>query len=188
MNNSAYFLNALHQEQCECARLSNYCEQLLESKGIACDEGIFRWVELAVRMLEAHEEQYFPWQTSLLQTLEAFNHHLQQRALQEWEREAHITIYQFLASFKRPKALGQCLSPSTKRSARYEQPSRPYLPSRTSSVSSQGSAFYQSCANCGKEKRGMPVCSQCKSQSYCTLRCLKEHQPVHQLDCRSFKT
>lgn len=62
--------------------------------------------------------------------------------------------------------------------------SRPRLPSRTSSVSSgASSACPMSCSNCGVEKRGMPVCSRCKSQYYCGVRCLKAHKPVHDLEC-----
>jgi hypothetical protein len=59
---------------------------------------------------------------------------------------------------------------------------RPRLPSRTSSVSSSSSNS-MSCSNCGIEKRGMPVCSKCKSQYYCGIRCLKAHKPVHELEC-----
>jgi hypothetical protein len=61
---------------------------------------------------------------------------------------------------------------------------RPRLPSRTSSVSSgASSSCSMACANCGVEKRGMPVCSKCKSQYYCGVRCLKAHKPVHDLEC-----
>lgn len=60
---------------------------------------------------------------------------------------------------------------------------RPSLPSRTSSVSSGASSCSMACANCGVEKRGMPVCSKCKSQYYCGVRCLKAHKPVHDLEC-----
>ena len=63
---------------------------------------------------------------------------------------------------------------------------RPRLPSRTSSVSSgTSSSSSMACANCGVEKRGMPVCSKCKSQYYCGIRCLKIHKPVHELECSS---
>lgn len=62
--------------------------------------------------------------------------------------------------------------------------SRPQLPSRTSSVSSGASlSSSMTCSNCGIEKRGMPVCSKCKSQYYCGVRCLKAHKPVHELAC-----
>ncbi|KAI8968017.1 hypothetical protein BDF20DRAFT_898408 [Mycotypha africana] len=61
---------------------------------------------------------------------------------------------------------------------------RPHLPSRTSSVSSgASSSCSMACANCGVEKRGMPVCSKCKSTYYCTVRCLKAHKAVHDLEC-----
>ncbi|KAI8644546.1 hypothetical protein BD408DRAFT_413247 [Parasitella parasitica] len=64
---------------------------------------------------------------------------------------------------------------------------RPKLPSRTSSVSSgASSSCSMSCSNCGVEKRGMPVCSKCKSQYYCGIRCLKAHKPVHDLECRQY--
>ncbi|KAG1052244.1 hypothetical protein G6F43_005610 [Rhizopus delemar] len=64
---------------------------------------------------------------------------------------------------------------------------RPCLPSRTSSVSSKGSTAHKTCSNCGREKRGMPVCSRCKSQFYCTVRCLQEHKPIHDLECGILK-
>lgn len=61
---------------------------------------------------------------------------------------------------------------------------RPRLPSRTSSVSSgASSSCSMSCSNCGVEKRGMPVCSKCKSQYYCGVRCLKAHKPIHEAEC-----
>ncbi|KAF7732787.1 hypothetical protein EC973_000061 [Apophysomyces ossiformis] len=57
--------------------------------------------------------------------------------------------------------------------------------SRTSSISSGGesSTSLKSCANCGTEKRGMPVCARCKSQAYCTLSCLKADRTRHALTC-----
>lgn len=67
---------------------------------------------------------------------------------------------------------------------KYAADTRPRLPSRTSSVSSGASSSCpMSCSNCGVEKRGMPVCSKCKSQYYCGVRCLKAHKPVHDLEC-----
>ncbi|KAI8372049.1 hypothetical protein EDC96DRAFT_439343 [Choanephora cucurbitarum] len=61
---------------------------------------------------------------------------------------------------------------------------RPSLTSRTSSISSiTTSSCSMACANCGVEKRAMPVCSRCKSQYYCSIQCLKIHKPVHQIDC-----
>ncbi|KAI8369035.1 hypothetical protein BD560DRAFT_398425 [Blakeslea trispora] len=64
---------------------------------------------------------------------------------------------------------------------------RPSLTSRTSSISSIAttSSCSMSCANCGVEKRAMPVCSRCKSQYYCSIKCLKIHKPVHQTNCQS---
>ncbi|KAI7897551.1 uncharacterized protein BX663DRAFT_527802 [Cokeromyces recurvatus] len=59
---------------------------------------------------------------------------------------------------------------------------RPKLPSRTSSFSSFMS-LSTTCSNCGVEKKGMPVCSKCKVQSYCSLQCLKAHKPIHTLEC-----
>lgn len=61
---------------------------------------------------------------------------------------------------------------------------RPRLPSRTASVSSgASSSCSMSCSNCGVEKRGMPVCSKCKSQYYCGVRCLKAHKSIHEAEC-----
>ncbi|KAI9475564.1 MAG: hypothetical protein EXX96DRAFT_573805 [Benjaminiella poitrasii] len=68
----------------------------------------------------------------------------------------------------------------------HQEHDRPRLPSRTSSFSSfASSSSSMTCSNCGIEKRGMPVCSKCKSQYYCSLHCLKSHQPIHHLECRN---
>jgi hypothetical protein len=66
----------------------------------------------------------------------------------------------------------QMLQQSARTALQHLTADRPKLPSRTSSVSSASSS---SCSNCGIEKRGMPVCSKCKSQYYCGVRCLKAH-------------
>ncbi|KAG0173066.1 hypothetical protein DFQ28_009236 [Apophysomyces sp. BC1034] len=57
--------------------------------------------------------------------------------------------------------------------------------SRTSSVSSGGesSSSLSCCANCGMEKRAMPVCARCKSRAYCNMRCLKADKAKHELTC-----
>ncbi|KAI8987035.1 hypothetical protein BDB01DRAFT_784361 [Pilobolus umbonatus] len=61
----------------------------------------------------------------------------------------------------------------------------PRLASRTSSVSSVASSSgSRSCANCGIEKKTMPVCSKCKVSYYCGVRCLKAHKPAHSLECQ----
>ncbi|KAG0168124.1 hypothetical protein DFQ30_005185 [Apophysomyces sp. BC1015] len=54
-------------------------------------------------------------------------------------------------------------------------------PSSASSVSSQSS--FVCCANCGVERRAMPVCARCRSQTYCGAKCLKAHKPIHELVC-----
>lgn len=69
----------------------------------------------------------------------------------------------------------------------------PTTSSRTSLFSSQVStassySYFSSsagsrCGNCGIEKRAMPVCARCRSQVYCSYRCLVAHQPVHERDC-----
>ncbi|CAO3692768.1 unnamed protein product [Rhizopus stolonifer] len=124
-----------------------------------------------------------------------------------WDRAIRISIYYCRASLYEQQNMQRaleyyrkclCVRPSkhtnlVQRSARLaleqlgQSHIRPYFPSRTSSVSSKGSAAHKSCSNCGREKRGMPVCSQCKSQYYCTVRCLKEHKPIHALECHAFK-
>jgi hypothetical protein len=52
--------------------------------------------------------------------------------------------------------------------------------STSSSISSGGN---MTCASCGVEKKRMPVCSKCKSQSYCSIRCIKTHKSIHAIDC-----
>lgn len=56
------------------------------------------------------------------------------------------------------------------------------ISSTESSVSTSKLAI-MTCENCGKEKPFMPVCSRCKSQPYCSVRCLRAHQPVHIQTC-----
>lgn len=53
---------------------------------------------------------------------------------------------------------------------------------RRGSISSNGSAE-STCAHCGKEKRGMPVCAKCRAMSYCSNRCLMADKPVHDKQC-----
>ncbi|KAI9010416.1 hypothetical protein CLU79DRAFT_773694 [Phycomyces nitens] len=59
--------------------------------------------------------------------------------------------------------------------------------SRTSSVSSRSlassSSSSTSCSSCGKEKRVMPVCAKCKTQSYCGMACLKADKVKHSAYC-----
>ncbi|ORZ03636.1 hypothetical protein BCR43DRAFT_483689 [Syncephalastrum racemosum] len=55
----------------------------------------------------------------------------------------------------------------------------------TSSESSESSTSSpRSCGQCGAERRVMPVCARCRTQAYCSRRCLTEHQPVHKTTCR----
>ncbi|KAI8096424.1 uncharacterized protein BX664DRAFT_355790 [Halteromyces radiatus] len=56
-----------------------------------------------------------------------------------------------------------------------------------SSASSSSSSSYGSivmvCSYCSIEKRSMPVCARCKSQSYCGLKCLKLDKDRHLAEC-----
>ncbi|KAI9299413.1 hypothetical protein BJ944DRAFT_274252 [Cunninghamella echinulata] len=40
------------------------------------------------------------------------------------------------------------------------------------------------CGNCGLEKKAMPVCAKCKTQRYCSAKCLKTHKPIHDTVCQ----
>lgn len=40
------------------------------------------------------------------------------------------------------------------------------------------------CGNCGLEKKAMPVCAKCKTQRYCSAKCLKNHKPIHDTVCQ----
>jgi hypothetical protein len=42
-----------------------------------------------------------------------------------------------------------------------------------------------SCSNCGIEKLVMPVCARCKTQPYCSVRCIKSHKTTHSATCSS---
>jgi hypothetical protein len=55
--------------------------------------------------------------------------------------------------------------------------------STNSSVSSCSSTV--SCSYCGIEKMVMPVCARCKSQPYCSVRCIKAHKLSHESSCSS---
>ncbi|KAI8647644.1 hypothetical protein BD408DRAFT_408263 [Parasitella parasitica] len=55
--------------------------------------------------------------------------------------------------------------------------------STSSSVSSSSNSHTTTCSYCGIEKSVMPVCSRCKSQPYCSVRCVKAHKLVHQTSC-----
>ncbi|KAI7861069.1 hypothetical protein BDC45DRAFT_493457 [Circinella umbellata] len=63
--------------------------------------------------------------------------------------------------------------------------------SRTMSVSSYStnssyaSSTSSNCSHCGIEKRAMPVCARCKSQTYCSNKCRMAHQPIHQRECNN---
>ncbi|KAI8342543.1 hypothetical protein BC941DRAFT_413093 [Chlamydoabsidia padenii] len=55
--------------------------------------------------------------------------------------------------------------------------------SSASTVSSSSSTPIL-CGHCGLEKKTMPICAKCRSQRYCSSKCLKEHQPIHALSCQ----
>ncbi|SAM00370.1 hypothetical protein [Absidia glauca] len=57
-------------------------------------------------------------------------------------------------------------------------------PSSVSVSSSSSLPFLTHCGYCGMEKKAMPVCAKCKSQRYCSSRCLKDHQSTHALVCQ----
>ncbi|KAI8089862.1 uncharacterized protein BX664DRAFT_334102 [Halteromyces radiatus] len=58
-------------------------------------------------------------------------------------------------------------------------------PSSISLSSSTTSSFaISACGQCGLEKKAMPVCAKCKYQRYCSIKCLKQHQPSHTLVCQ----
>ncbi|CAO3662089.1 unnamed protein product [Rhizopus stolonifer] len=51
------------------------------------------------------------------------------------------------------------------------------------SSSSSSTVSLLSCSHCGLEKLKMPVCAKCRIQTYCSVKCIKSHQSVHQLTC-----
>ncbi|KAI8379026.1 hypothetical protein BD560DRAFT_33896 [Blakeslea trispora] len=44
------------------------------------------------------------------------------------------------------------------------------------------------CTHCGLEKLTMPVCARCKTQPYCSVRCMKSHKEAHQTNCGVFSS
>ncbi|KAI8359838.1 hypothetical protein EDC96DRAFT_445330, partial [Choanephora cucurbitarum] len=59
----------------------------------------------------------------------------------------------------------------------------------TSSTVSSHSVLSRSsvqCTQCGLEKATMPVCARCKTQPYCSVRCMKSHKQIHQANCGVF--
>lgn len=65
-------------------------------------------------------------------------------------------------------------------------PKSPSVTSSTASSSSSSSSCSnaKTCACCGTEKRSMPVCAKCRSQTYCSIRCLTAHKKAHQPECK----
>jgi hypothetical protein len=57
--------------------------------------------------------------------------------------------------------------------------------SASSSTSSKSSI---SCSSCGIEKKVMPVCAKCKTQPYCSVRCMKTHKSTHTSVCSPQKS
>ncbi|KAL7309211.1 hypothetical protein PS15m_011316 [Mucor circinelloides] len=57
--------------------------------------------------------------------------------------------------------------------------------STKSSASSCSNPHTATCSNCGIEKLVMPVCARCKSQPYCSVRCVKAHKSAHEATCQS---
>lgn len=58
--------------------------------------------------------------------------------------------------------------------------------SSSSTVSSFSSTpLVTNCGHCGLEKKAMPICAKCRSQRYCSARCLKEHRAIHVLTCQN---
>lgn len=60
-----------------------------------------------------------------------------------------------------------------------------YTTSSRSTFSSTTSRSMVSCSHCGIEKLVMPVCARCKTQSYCSVRCIKSNESTHSLTCSS---
>ncbi|ORX55627.1 hypothetical protein DM01DRAFT_1335019 [Hesseltinella vesiculosa] len=69
-------------------------------------------------------------------------------------------------------------------SASVRRPGMSPTPSSISLSSGSSIASVKSCGQCGLEKIAMPVCAKCKSQRYCSLKCMKSHQPAHALLCQ----
>ncbi|KAI8339602.1 hypothetical protein BC941DRAFT_420947 [Chlamydoabsidia padenii] len=57
--------------------------------------------------------------------------------------------------------------------------------SNRSSSSSSSSPKLMVCSFCSVEKRAMPVCAQCKIQTYCGIKCLKQDKSRHSSQCQS---
>ncbi|KAI9250502.1 hypothetical protein BDA99DRAFT_522674 [Phascolomyces articulosus] len=91
-------------------------------------------------------------------------------------------------------AATSAMTPSTPPSPQHQQQhhankltlsSRSMSVSSYSTTSSYASSTASNCSHCGIEKRAMPVCARCKSQAYCSNKCRKAHQPIHQRECNT---
>lgn len=95
---------------------------------------------------------------------------------QQYLQQSALTAIQRLADTNRP------LPPSKIRS--YSGFSG--FSSDASSTSTSGSnTSFSACSNCGLEKMNMPVCAKCKTQPYCSVRCMKSHKSIHESICSS---
>jgi hypothetical protein len=70
------------------------------------------------------------------------------------------------------------------------RPTSSYSISSTSSRSTCSSTTtisrpIMTCSHCGIEKLVMPVCARCKTQPYCSVRCIKSHKSIHSTTCSS---
>ncbi|KAI8061694.1 hypothetical protein BC940DRAFT_322509 [Gongronella butleri] len=61
--------------------------------------------------------------------------------------------------------------------------STPSTPSTVSLSSASSTSSIKSCGQCGLEKLAMPVCAKCKSQRYCSFKCMKAHRSIHASSC-----
>ncbi|ORY99040.1 hypothetical protein BCR43DRAFT_488621 [Syncephalastrum racemosum] len=175
-------------------------QQVLDQKDIRCDEDL---LNLVLRVMNNDDTQTQDIQNLLWSLAKRLKDHDSE---DPYRRAIRIACYYNRAKTRPTSAqkyYRKCLSPDlactsipvalelqNKALQNIQEPSsdhRPRSVARSASVcssnSSNASSTASACSQCGIERRAMPVCARCRSQSYCSYKCLAAHKPVHQRDC-----
>ncbi|KAI9249539.1 hypothetical protein BY458DRAFT_525515 [Sporodiniella umbellata] len=143
---------------------------------------------------EEEEEEGIETQEAYLRAIRIAIYHCRALVCEQHKEIDLAVVYYRKALSVRPSPLEPSLQSQAKAALLRLLPSQP-MTSRPSSTlkhsshsfsscdSSLSSSSTQPCAHCGLEKPKMPVCSRCRVQPYCSVKCIKAHQPIHLLNC-----